>query len=443
MSDGRVLVVDQDEKRSKSWRELLEFVDYEPVVVDPGQIQSLSEPTLSPGWLAALVAADDAPLGHVVEHLRARDRDLPIVRVGRDSADTHPAFCDSLPLPIKYGRLVSTLERARRWRESRGAAAASFPVGTSAAIRTLDRLIRRVARFDSTVLIQGESGTGKEHVARRIHELSARSAGPFVPVNCGAIPKELLESELFGHEKGAFTGAITKRIGRFELADGGTLLLDEIGDMSVEMQVKLLRVLQERVFERIGSHEPRRADVRIIAATHRDLPAEIAANRFREDLYFRLNVFPIHVPPLRRRNGDLRPLIDDLSLQGAADGLPRINLTTDALDVLERYAWPGNVRELRNLLERLVILHGEEPISRDVVVDMLQVDPRGETAAAPPLSLPNDGLDLKEHLAQIERELISSALARADGTVAQAARLLGLQRTTLVEKLRKYDLQSS
>ena len=189
--------------------------------------------------------------------------------------------------------------------------------------------MRQVAGYDSTVLIRGESGCGKELVARRIHELSARSRGPFVPVNCGAIPRDLLESELFGHEKGAFTGALTTRIGRFELADGGTLFLDEIGDMSFDMQVKLLRVLQERAFERVGSGEQRRANVRILAATHRDLETRARAGEFREDLFFRLNVFPIVVPPLRERVDDLPALIDDLVRRGEAEGRPSIAFTRD------------------------------------------------------------------------------------------------------------------
>jgi sigma-54 specific flagellar transcriptional regulator A len=210
-------------------------------------------------------------------------------------------------------------------------ARSAFPVGRSPAIDGLDQLMRQVAGYDSTVLIRGESGCGKELVARRIHELSHRSRGPFVPVNCGAIPRDLLESELFGHEKGAFTGALTTRVGRFELADGGTLFLDEIGDMSVDMQVKLLRVLQERAFERVGSGEQRRANVRIVAATHRDLEARSRTGEFREDLFFRLNVFPIAVPPLRERVDDLPALIDDLVRRGEAEGRPSITFTQTAL----------------------------------------------------------------------------------------------------------------
>jgi sigma-54 dependent transcriptional regulator, flagellar regulatory protein len=319
---------------------------------------------------------------------------------------------------------------------------ALFPVGPSAAIAELDQLIQQVAGFDSTVLVAGESGTGKELVARRIHDLSPRASGPFVPLNCCAIPRELLESELFGHEKGAFTGAITNRIGRFELADGGTLFLDEIGDMSLDMQVKLLRVLQERVFERVGSTQQRRANVRIIAATHRDLGELVAAGKFREDLYFRLNVFPLRVPALRERGSDLPELVADLVQQGKAAGRPAIAIAPATLAVLARYGWPGNVRELANLIERLSILYPEQTVEpRQLPPPYAASSSNPAPSIAPGPQFEAGGLDLKEHLCAIERDLICRALEQADGTVAKAAKLLNLQRTTLVEKLRKYQLQ--
>jgi sigma-54 specific flagellar transcriptional regulator A len=315
-----------------------------------------------------------------------------------------------------------------------------FPVGRSGAIHGLDQLMRQVAKYDSTVLIRGESGCGKELVARRIHELSARAKGPFVPVNCGAIPRELLESELFGHEKGAFTGALTTRIGRFELADGGTLFLDEIGDMSFDMQVKLLRVLQERAFERVGSGEQRRANVRILAATHRDLETRARAGEFREDLFFRLNVFPIVVPALRDRLDDLPALIDDLVRRGEAEGRPSISFTETALDCLSAYSWPGNVRELQNLIERLAILYPDQTIDREQLP--VPIGERRRNVQPAVTTIPKTGLDLREYLGSIEKQLIRSALDQTDGTVAHAARLLKLQRTTLVEKLRKYELHA-
>ena len=230
-------------------------------------------------------------------------------------------------------------------------------VGKGRGIQEVRRLIGQVAETDANVLILGESGTGKEVVARAIHELSARSAGPFVPINCGAIPAELLESELFGHEKGAFTGAIAARRGRFELAQGGTLFLDEIGDMPLPMQVKLLRVLQERQFDRVGGGKAVQADVRVIAATHRDLEAMIRTQAFREDLYYRLNVFPIETPPLRDRADDIPLLLQELLNRHAEQHHGFIRLTQRALESLMQYPWPGNVRELSNLLERLLILY--------------------------------------------------------------------------------------
>jgi len=360
------------------------------------------------------------------------------------------------------------------------AARVRLPTGTSAQIREVIGLLRQVAAFDSTVLILGESGTGKEVAARAIHELSPRRQRPFAAVNCGAIPADLLESELFGHEKGAFTGAVAARKGRFEVAEGGTLFLDEIGDMSPTMQVKLLRVLQERVFERVGNHVPTRCNVRIIAATHRDLESAIAHGTFREDLYHRLNVFPVEMPPLRARIGDLPLLVRDFVAHNIAAGRAHVQFSSQALGALALYRWPGNVRELANLVERLSIigggrllqpsdlprkylpLHGCADLPQPEFLDERTVDallessqtraaeaaalasaaPAQENPAQAPLSaeLPADGLDLRAHLLAIERQLVEKALARADGVVAHAARLLSLRRTTLVEKLRKLGM---
>ena len=240
--------------------------------------------------------------------------------------------------------------------------AARLPSGRSAAIQQVNSLISKVSAHDSSVLILGESGTGKEVVARAIHDSSPRRGGPFVAVNCGAIPPDLLESELFGHEKGAFTGAYTARRGRFEIAEGGSLFLDEIGDMSLPMQVKLLRVLQERVFERVGNHQSMRCDVRIVAATHRDLETAIANGRFRGDLFYRLNVFPIEMPSLRERLEDLDMLIDEFVQQNLIAGRAKLRLMPRTVEALKSYGWPGNVRELANLMERLSVLYGAKPV---------------------------------------------------------------------------------
>ena len=342
--------------------------------------------------------------------------------------------------------------------------------GQSDGMRDVRRLIEQVAGHDATnVLILGESGTGKELVAGAIHELSSRSRGPFVPINCGAIPPELLESELFGHEKGAFTGALARRRGRFELAEGGTLFLDEIGDMPLPMQVKLLRVLQERCFERVGGSETIRANVRVIAATHRNLEARIAEGRFREDLYYRLCVFPVQVPPLRERVEDLPVLIEHFRKRMESGGQSGPAFSDGALASLKCYAWPGNVRELGNLIERLSILHAGGPVGHQDLPDRYRAagnsetesavgqsasDPSpasaGETAASDvPFEeraipkLPSEGVQLKQYLSNIESALLRQALNATQGTVAQAARMLGLRRTTLVEKMKKYGLDST
>ncbi len=335
-----------------------------------------------------------------------------------------------------------------------------MPSGRSPAVQAVVRLIRSVAGHDSSVLVLGESGTGKEVVARAIHEASPRRHRPFVAINCGAIPADLLESELFGHEKGAFTGAIATRKGRFEIAEGGTLFLDEIGDMSLPMQVKLLRVLQERVYERVGNHQPMRCNVRIIAATHRDLEASIEKGAFRQDLFYRLNVFPIEMPALRERSADLPALVEDFIAVNVRDGRGRVAFTPNAMRALSGYAWPGNIRELANLVERLSILHGGRRVDvqdlparyraniPDAVVPAADEEaPITEVEALQVLEgsyepdsltrLPAEGIDLRGHLDAIERALVQQALDRSSGTVAHAARLLGLRRTTLVEKLRK------
>ena len=329
-------------------------------------------------------------------------------------------------------------------------------VGISTQIQKVRTLIAQVAPSDASVLILGESGTGKELVARSIHRQSERSGRPFVPVNCGAIPGELLESELFGHEKGAFTGAITARAGRFELAEGGTLFLDEIGDMSPHMQVKLLRVLQERCFERVGSNKTLYSDVRIVAATHRDLESEITDGNFRQDLYYRLEEFPIQMPPLRERIEDLPVLVGTL-IKRLQNERGDLSIPRAVIEAMQCYSWPGNVRELSNVVERLRVLHQNsraelaslpEKVLRASIgitprglADDANGDPaRGEAGSSPGVHLPEEGLDLKEYLSAIELYLIREALERCDGVVAQAAKQLGLGRTTLVEKMRKYSM---
>ncbi len=324
-------------------------------------------------------------------------------------------------------------------------------VGTSPAMQSVIQQVEQVAPSAATVLITGESGTGKEVVARRIHELSGRT-GEFVAINCGAIPEHLLESELFGHERGAFTGAVKARPGKFEQANGGTFFLDEIGDMPAVMQVKLLRVLEERVVERVGGTTSKAIDVRIVAATHRDLPARIESGDFREDLYYRLSVFPIDIPPLRERKDDIVPLVEEFVRRMNSEQLPALQMSNAALRCMSEYSWPGNIRELSNLIERLVVtcpggVVDESdlpwPISSK---EQTQIDDSpGETDVVDQrvmsAVLPRDGIALKEYLEQVERQLIEKALGEADGVVQQAAQSLGVGRTTLVEKIRRHKIR--
>ncbi len=381
-------------------------------------------------------------------------------------AATSPYTYESLTRHLHFCQAFISLH-PRQQVNDKGQTLLRLLVGKGRGIQEVRRLIGQVAQTDANVLILGESGTGKEVVARAIHELSARSAGPFVPINCGAIPAELLESELFGHEKGAFTGAIAARRGRFELAQGGTLFLDEIGDMPLPMQVKLLRVLQERLFDRVGGGKPIQADVRIIAATHRDLEAMIRTQGFREDLYYRLNVFPIETPPLRERCDDIPLLLQELLNRHGEQHRGIIRLTQRAMESLMQYPWPGNVRELSNLIERLLILYPNQIIDvadlpgryrllpceprderltemdeRDALAAVFQTPPVLDPGLAAPLpmQLPQEGLNLKEMLADLEVELIRQALESQDGVVARAADLLSMRRTTLVEKMKKYGM---
>ncbi len=304
-------------------------------------------------------------------------------------------------------------------------------------------IVEKVARTSSTVLIQGESGTGKELVARAIHRLSARS-GKLVPVNCGAIPEELLESELFGHEKGSFTGATQTRIGRFQIADGGTIFLDEIGEMSPKLQVKLLRVLQDRKVEPVGSARSIDVDVRVIAATNKDLRAEVKAGRFREDLFYRLQVVPVQLPALRQRGNDVLILARHF-LEKASQRLGRelMGMTSEVARKLQEYSWSGNVRELENLIERTAILADGPDIRISDLPDYVLEGGACETSVVEGFTeIPDSGLDFNELVGQYENRLIVLALNKTSGNKKAAARLLNLNRTTLVEKIKKKGLES-
>jgi sigma-54 specific flagellar transcriptional regulator A len=485
--EAKVIVIEPLESEAAALSTLLRFLDLEPIHVrDVAELRQSAICNM-PDCLAVIARRETVTaLGsELVALLRGMRQPLPVICI---SADGLPKIAEScgdlawfqLETPVKQRRLSSVLHQAQNVRSGHPTQPGAHrfrPSGASKAMRAVHRLIEQVAPFDTNVLILGESGTGKEMVARHVHELSGRAAHPFVPVNCGAIPADLLESELFGHEKGAFTGALSTRLGRFEFAEGGTLFLDEIGDMSLQMQVKLLRVLQERSFERVGSNKTIRCNVRIIAATHRDLDAAIVAGRFREDLYYRLNVFPLQMPPLRERLDDLPVLIEHLVQRHGHSGGRKIQFDQAAMGCLARNRWPGNVRELANLLERLAILFpaqtigaadlpdryrgaavgwlGSEvridarpgPVEEDATLQEAQLselDSGTEVYEMPDsdVVLPRGGIDLKDHMSAIEIGLIRKALEEADGTVAGAARLLRIRRTTLVEKLRKYRLSA-
>jgi len=467
MYHHHTLIVDNDAGTRQRVRTILEFLEFQEIAsCDTAQFQeALAEmPTCD------LVLLGDGGLPAVrrelVKQLQAQHPNIAVLLILDPGTPRPPseAGVATVWLPLRHDDLTAALGKIERHRPSRqgnGTRPVELfrsLVGTSPAIKRITKMIAMVAGTDANVLITGESGTGKEVVARHVHYHSKRRNRPFVPVNCGAIPSELLESELFGHEKGAFTGAITMRQGRFELAEGGTIFLDEIGDMSLTMQVKLNRVLQDRTFERVGSNKSLTADVRIVAATHVNLEDAIARGAFREDLYYRMNVFPIEMPPLRERTEDLPLLIEELIARGEYEGRGRIRLTPRCHASLVQYPWPGNVRELANLMERLAILcpnglvdlpdlpvkyqaadlMGSDfpPVTADVAAGVSERD-----LALGLTHLPRTGLNLKEHLDSLEYSLIIQALDDSDWVVAHAAQRLRMGRTTLVEKMRKFDIQ--
>jgi two-component system nitrogen regulation response regulator GlnG len=382
--------------------------------------------------------------------------DMPVIILSaQNTLDTAVRATDTgafeyFPKPFDLEELVRA---ARQAADARGGveAAGEEPgdglplIGRSQPMQDVYRMITRVLRNDLTVLVLGESGTGKELVAEAVHQLGARKGGPFVAVNTAAIPRELIESELFGHEKGAFTGAVGRHIGKFEQAHGGTLFLDEIGDMPPEAQTRLLRALQSGRIRRVGGREEIAIDVRIIAATNRDLAPMIAAGRFREDLYYRLNVVPIHLPPLRERKGDIEPLVRHFLRQAASEGLPVRGLSKEAVELLEAQPWRGNVRELRNFVFRAALLSREEQIDAATVRQLLAERPIAEATAAADFAgaltawlgkaSPPHGALYHGALAAFEKPLFEHALRETGGNQLRAAQLLGINRNTLRKRL--------
>ncbi|MFT7128646.1 MAG: sigma-54 specific flagellar transcriptional regulator A [Gammaproteobacteria bacterium] len=478
-----VIVVDDDQKRCHDTQVILAFLGESTTIYTSEAWTKMIENVDSEDsklGVKVLIFGNCAPssLQSRLSEAQQWDRSCPIVLIGDKSTsedyietvqdiDLQHKIISNLEFPPSYNSFIDTLHRAQIYREQyainsgrgqqRGVQLFRSLVGASRELKKVREMIAQVADNDITVLITGESGTGKEVVARTLHYNSSRRDMPFVPVNCGAIPRELLESELFGHEKGAFTGAVTTRAGRFEMAQGGTLFLDEIGDMPLDMQVKILRVLQERSFERVGGNKTIKTDVRILTATHRNLENMIANSTFREDLYYRLNVFPIEMPALRDRVEDIPLLLNELITRLENEKRGSIRFNSAAIMSLCSHDWAGNVRELANLVERMAIIHpygvvGVQELPRkfrhvdesDTELVMPESSKEGVLAVTDmdgSAMLPVNGIDLKEYLTSIERSLIEQALDDSTWVVARAADRLKIRRTTLVEKMRKYDLQ--
>lgn len=476
--ETKILLIDDDSARRHDLAVILNFLGEENLASPSHDWEQAVSALSSSREVLCVLVGNVSIAGGVsglLKTLAAWDEFLPIMLLGEISSvdlpeDQRRRVLSTLEIPPSYSKLLDSLHRAQVYREMYDHARVRGRhrelnlfrslVGTSRAIQHVRQMMQQVADTEASVLILGESGTGKEVVARNLHYHSKRRDAPFVPVNCGAIPAELLESELFGHEKGAFTGAITSRAGRFELANGGTLFLDEIGDMPLPMQVKLLRVLQERTFERVGSNKTQSADVRIIAATHKNLESMIEVGAFREDLYYRLNVFPIEMAPLRERVEDIPLLMNELISRMEHEKRGSIRFNSGAIMSLCSHGWPGNVRELANLVERMAIMHPYGVIGiaelpkkfryvddeDEQMVENLRCDLEERAAInnAPDFTatamLPPEGLDLKDYLAGLEQVLIQQALDDANGIVARAAERLRIRRTTLVEKMRKYGM---
>ncbi|WP_428239463.1 sigma-54-dependent transcriptional regulator [Gynuella sp.] len=486
--ETKVLIIDDNIDRRQEIRVIMDFLGEEAYDsgVDEWKLKANEAFQTKDEVSAVILGECRVGINRVLTEIMSWDRGLPVIMIGSFHADESieeelkRVVIARIPHPPSYNVMVDTLHRAQVYREqmdlSRGRDQRRETnlfrslVGSSRTIQAVREMMAQVADKDVTVLITGESGTGKEVVARNLHYNSHRRHKPFVPVNCGAIPGELIESELFGHEKGSFTGAISTRAGRFEMAEGGTLFLDEIGDLPLTMQVKLLRVLQERTFERVGGTKTFSSDVRVVAATHRDLEKMIEEGTFREDLYYRLNVFPIEMPALRERREDIPLLLNELISRMENEKRGSIRFNSAAVMSLSNHEWPGNIREMANLVERLAIMHPYGVIGvNEMPKKYRHIDELGElansgfmtdspevavsessmingnsvmTSTEPnqPALLPVNGLDLKEYLTDLERSLIQQALDDANGVVARAAEKLHIRRTTLVEKMRKYNL---
>ncbi len=458
MDDRHVVLLGQDSPEIQHLAIILQFINQ----------ASCQRVDLSAGAVAnplCFIVSDafsGAEAATLCAQLRCQYQNVPVILLKTYQEVSKDDSILQLSMPFQQQQLQQLLETCRQVNHVKLVTTLQKPiehilVGNSSEIERIRGQIYQVADRDINVMVRGESGVGKEIIARCLHYLSQRHASPFVPVNCCAIPSDLLESELFGHEKGAFTGALTTRKGRFELAMGGTLFLDEIGDMPMAMQVKLLRVLQERTFERVGSNKQIHTDCRIIAATHRNLEQAIEQGTFREDLYYRLNVYPIDVPPLRERRADIAPLVENIVGKVQKNTEHHMQVSDTAMRALEQYPWPGNVRELANLVERLLVASPDQVVELNQLPSKYRQGVRAEerqaiasslkenftpppAPAVTPFQLPQSGFNLKQYLMQTEMSMIRQALEICDGVVAQAARYLNMRRTTLIEKMRKYNI---
>ena len=446
----RVLIIDDEPNIRRMLGALLRAEGYTVDEAPSGAAGLLALETIDPDAIFMDYLMPPGPDGlETLRMIRERGNEAPVIMMSGKAqlADAVRAtqlgafqFLEKPLSPeVALVTLRSALELGRTRSQNRALREALAPrdemVGQSEVMMRVRQLVAQVAPTDARVLITGESGTGKELVAAAIHRASPRARGPFVPVNCAAIPRDLVESEMFGHERGAFTGAAERRLGRFELADGGTLFLDEIGDLNQDAQAKLLRTLETGVLQRLGAEQPTRVDVRVVAATNRQLEEAVRAGVFREDLFFRLHIFPIHLPPLRERLADLPALVRHLAAR-ARPAAPQ-SYQPDGLTQLAAYHWPGNIRELANVVERLAILAGPTVGADDVDQVLTRRAPRPVTSGS---AVSLDGLPLAEAVDRFERDVIASALTETDGNVAEAARRLKTDRANLYRRMKRLGL---
>lgn len=451
----RILVIDDEAAIRESMRMILEYEGYECTLAPSGHDGLRAFEKDPPDLVFLDIKMPNIDGLEVLSRLRGMNENVPVVMIsGHGSVSTAVestklgAF-DFIEKPLASERVLLTVRNAvdqRRLREEnrslrRSSEARHTMVGESAALKRVLESVGRAAPTNATVLILGESGVGKELVARAIHRNSLRAKERFVQVNCAAIPEELIESELFGHEKGSFTGATEKQIGKFELADRGTIFLDEVGDMSPKTQAKVLRVLQEGEVERLGSSRTTKVDVRVIAATNKNLEEEIETGRFREDLYFRLSVIPVHVPPLRERVEDIPDLVAHFAAQVSRDGnLRQKSFNHEALALLQQHRWRGNVRELRNTVERLIIMSRGEVIDAADVRDVIRIDPRTMGAAADAVGEDKPST-LKEFKESSERAFLVDKLRENTWNISRTAEVIGTPRSNLYKKLEQYRIR--